>query len=102
MKKLTALAIKAALGALAPIRTATGCWLLRLQRDGKLQGISLGGAKMLLLLEDLRKASELRKAIKIDRRDVLAERKDEAAAKMTFREVTSLLDFSPTLIGVWP
>jgi integrase len=32
------------------------------------------------------RASELRKVAKVDKRDILAERKDEAAAKVTFRE----------------
>lgn len=61
-------------------------WLLRLQRDGKRHDIGLGSAKLLSLLEARQKANELRKAVKIDRRDVLAERKSEAAAKVTFRE----------------
>ncbi|MDP3907317.1 site-specific integrase [Novosphingobium sp.] len=39
---------------------------------------------MLSLAEARDKASGYRKAVKIDRRDVLAERKDEAAAKVTF------------------
>jgi len=61
-------------------------WLLRLQRDGKRQDIGLGSAKLLPLGEARQKACELRKAIKIDRRDVLAERKDEAAARVAFRD----------------
>jgi hypothetical protein len=48
---------------------------LRLQRDGKRQDIGLGSAKLLPLVEAHQKASELRKAVKIDRRDVLAERR---------------------------
>ena len=59
---------------------------LRLQRDGRRHDIGLGSAKLLSLLEARQKANELRNAVKIDRRDVLAERKDEAAAKVTFRE----------------
>lgn len=47
---------------------------------------TLGSARLLTLAEARHKASGLRKAIKVDRRDVLAERKDEAAAKVTFRE----------------
>lgn len=46
----------------------------------------MGSAKLLSLLEARQRANELRKAVKIDRRDVLAERKDEAAAKVTLRE----------------
>lgn len=40
---------------------------------------------MLALAEARQKANGLRKAVKIERRDVLAEKKDEAAAKVTFR-----------------
>ncbi|WP_338424844.1 tyrosine-type recombinase/integrase [Sphingopyxis kveilinensis] len=97
MKKLTALAIKAALANPGTYQDGDGLflkvdkrggayWLLRLQRDGKRQDIGLGSAKLLPLLEARQKANELRKAVKIDRRDVLAERKSEAAAKVTFRE----------------
>lgn len=97
MKKLTALAIKAALANPGTYQDGDGLflkvdkrggayWLLRLQRDGKRQDIGLGSAKLLPLVEARQKASELRKAVKIDRRDVLAERKSEAAAKVTFLE----------------
>jgi hypothetical protein len=57
---------------------------LRLQRDGKRQDIGLGSAKLLSLAEARHKSVELRKAVKIDRRDIVTERKDEAAAKVTF------------------
>jgi hypothetical protein len=96
MKKLTALAIKAALANPGTYQDGDGLflkvdkrggayWLLRLQRDGKRQDIGLGSARLLPLVEARQKANELRKAVKIDGRDVLAERKDEAAAKVTFR-----------------
>jgi integrase len=97
MGKLTALAAKAALSNPGTYQDGDGLflkvdkrggayWLLRLQRDGKRQDIGLGSAKLLSLADARQKSNELRKAIKIDRRDVLAERKDEAAAKVTFRE----------------
>jgi integrase len=97
MKKLTALAVKAALANPGTYQDGDGLflkvdkrggasWLLRLQRDGKRQDIGLGSAKLLPLAEAREKANELRKAIKIDRRDVLAERKSEAAGRVTFRE----------------
>lgn len=97
MGKLTALAVKAALANPGTYQDGEGLflkvdkrggayWLLRLQRDGKRQDIGLGSAKLLTLAEAREKASGLRKAIKVERRDVLAERKDEAAAKVTFRE----------------
>ncbi|MGQ0277062.1 tyrosine-type recombinase/integrase [Sphingopyxis sp. Q841] len=97
MKKLTALAVKAALGNPGTYQDGDGLflkvdkrggasWLLRLQRDGKRHDIGLGSAKLLPLIEARLKAHEIRKAVKIDGRDVLAERKAEAAAKVTFRE----------------
>ncbi len=97
MGKLTALAVKAALANPGTYQDGDGLflkvdkrggasWLLRLQRDGKRQDIGLGSAKLVKLAEARQKASELRKAIKVDRRDVLAERKDAAAAKVTFRD----------------
>jgi len=97
MKKLTALAVKAALANPGTYQDGDGLflkvdkrggasWLLRLQRDGKRQDIGLGSVKLLPLAEAREKANELRKAVKIDRRDVLAERKSEAAAKVTFRD----------------
>lgn len=97
MGKLTAVAVKAALANPGTYQDGDGLflkvdkrggayWLLRVQRDGKRQDIGLGSAKLLLLAEAREKASGIRKGIKLDRRDVLAERKDEAAAKVTFRE----------------
>lgn len=61
-------------------------WHLRLQRGGKRQDIGLGSAKLVSLAEVRMRASELRKVAKVDRRDILAERKDEAASKVTFRQ----------------
>ncbi|MBB5686308.1 tyrosine-type recombinase/integrase [Sphingobium boeckii] len=97
MGKLTAVAFKSALkvpgiyqdgdGLVLRVDKRGGAyWLLRLQRDGKRQDIGLGSAKLLTLAEARHKASDLRRAVKIDRRDVLAERKNEAAAKVSFRE----------------
>ena len=95
MGKLTAVAVKAALanpgnyqdgdGLILKVDKRGGAyWLLRLQRDGKRQDIGLGSTKLLSLAEARDKASGYRKAVKIERRDVLAEKKDEAAAKVTF------------------
>lgn len=97
MGKLTAIAVKAALanpgtyqdgdGLFLKVgKTGAGSWLLRLQRDGKRQDIRLGSAKLVTLAEARAKATALRKAAKVERRDILAERKDEAAAKVTFSE----------------
>lgn len=97
MGKLTAIAVKAHLATPGTYQDGDGLflkvdkrggayWLLRLQCDGKRQDIGLGSAKLLRLSEAREKAYELRRAIKVDRRDVLAERKDEVAAKVTFRD----------------
>jgi integrase len=97
MGNLTALSVKAALtnsgtyqdgdGLFLKIDKRGGAyWLPRLQRDGKRRDIGLGSVKLVSLAEARHKASELRKAAKIDRRDILAEKKDEIAAKVTFRE----------------
>ena len=95
MGKLTAIAVKSALGIPGTYQDGDGLflkvdkrggasWLLRLQRDGKRQDLGLGSAKVLTLAEARQKASVYRKAIKTDRRDVITERKDEASAKVTF------------------
>ena len=47
--------------------------------------MGLGSAKLITLAEVRGKALDLRKAVKVDGRDVLTEKKDEAAAKVTFR-----------------
>lgn len=96
MGKLTAVAVKAALANPGTYQDGEGLflkvdkrggayWMLRIQRDGKRQDIGLGSAKLLTLAEARVKAIGLRKTIKVDQRDVLVERKDEAAAKVTFR-----------------
>lgn len=97
MGKLTAVAVKAALANPGTYQDGDGLflkvdkrggasWTLRLQRDGKRQDIGLGSARLLTLANARDKASGLRKAVKIERRDVLAEKKDEAGSKVTFRE----------------
>ena len=96
MGKLTAVAVKAALtnpgtyqdgdGLFLKVDKRGGAyWLLRLQRDGKRQDMGLGSAKLITLAEARGKAVNLRKAVKVEGRDVLIEKKDEAAAKVTFR-----------------
>ena len=61
-------------------------WKLRVQHDGKRRDIGIGSAKLVTLAMAREKARELRIAVKVDRRDILAERKDAAAAKVTFQE----------------
>ena len=96
MGKLTAVAVKAAMANPGTYQDGDGLvlrvdkrggayWVLRLQRDGKRQDIGLGSAKQMTLAEARQKATVLRKALKVAHRDVLAEKKDEAAAKVTFR-----------------
>jgi integrase len=100
MGKLTAVAVKAALANPGTYQDGEGLflkvdkrggasWTLRLQRDGKRQDIGLGSARLLTLAEARDRAGGIRKAVKIERRDVLAEKKDEAAAKVTFREAAN-------------
>jgi integrase len=95
MGKLSAVAVKAALAHPGTYQDGDGLflkvgksgaasWVVRLQQDGKRRDIGLGSAKLLTLSEAREKAGQLRKAIKVEKRDVLAERKDEAAAKVTF------------------
>jgi len=100
MGKLTAVAVKAALANPGTYQDGDGLvlrvdkrggayWLLRIQRDGKRQDIGLGSPKLVTLAEARAKAAELRKAVKVEKRDVLTERKDEEAAKVTFREAAT-------------
>jgi integrase len=97
MGRLTATAVKAALNKPGTYQDGDGLflkvdrrggasWNLRLQRDGKRRDIGVGSAKLVTLADARDKASDLRKAIKVEKRDVLAERRNEAAAKVTFRE----------------
>src|SRR3546814_17685670 len=96
MGKLTAIAVKAALANPGTYQDGEGLflkvdkrggasWFLRLQRDGKRHDIGLGSAKLLTLAEARETSRGLRTAVKVERRDVLAERMDEAAASVTFR-----------------
>ena len=97
MGKLTGVAVKAALSKPGTYQDGEGLflkvdkrggasWTLRLQRDGKRQDIGIGSARLLTLADARAKAGGFRKAVKFERRDVLAEKKDEFAAKVTFRE----------------
>lgn len=100
MGNLTAVAVKAALanagtcqdgdGLFLKVKKSGGAsWMVRVQRDGKRQDIGLGSAKLVPLAEARQKAQEVRKATRVERRDILAERKDEAAAKVTFRQAAT-------------
>lgn len=100
MGKLTAVAVKSALakpgtysdgdGLILKVDKRGGAyWLCRLQRDGKRRDFGLGSAKLLSLADARDKANEVRRAVKVEKRDILAERKDEIAAKVTFREAAA-------------
>jgi integrase len=100
MGKLTAISVKAAMGTPGTYQDGDGLflkvasggaasWVLRLQHDGKRKDIGLGGAKLITLAGARDKARELRKAVKVERRDILAERKDATAAKVTFRQAAT-------------
>ena len=100
MGKLTAISVKTMLtipgtyqdgdGLLLKV-TGKGAasWVLRLQHDGKRKDIGLGSAKLITLAMARDKAREFRMAIKVERRDILAERKDATSAKVTFRKPLS-------------
>jgi integrase len=95
--KLTAIAVKAAMATPGTYQDGDGLflkvsskgaasWKLRLQHDGKRRDIGIGSAKLVTLAMARDKAHELRMAVKVERRDILAERKDATSAKVTFRE----------------
>lgn len=97
MGKLTAIAVKAAMVTPGTYQDGDGLflkvsgkgaasWKLRVQHDGKRRDIGIGSANLITLAMAREKARELRVAVKVDRRDILAERKDASAAKVTFRE----------------
>ena len=97
MGKVTAIAVKAAMATpgtyqdgdglfLKVSRKGAASWKLRLQHDGKRRDIGIGSAKLVTLAMARDKAHELRMAVKVERRDILAERKDATSAKVTFRE----------------
>ncbi|MGY4397169.1 integrase [Sphingomonas sp. UYAg733] len=65
-------------------------WVCRLQLDGKRRDIGLGSAKLMSEAKAREEAKSVRIAIKIEKRDILTERKDEKAAKVTFREAAKL------------
>lgn len=101
MGSLTAVAVKAALanpgtysdgnGLILKIDKRGGAyWVCRLQLDGKRRDVGLGSAKLLSLAEAREKARDVRKAVKIEKRDVIAERRDAVAAKVTFREAAEI------------
>lgn len=97
MGKLSATAVKAALGNPGTYQDGDGLflrvdkrggafWTLRIQRDGKRRDISLGSAKLIGLAEARSAAVNARKAIKVEGRDLIAERRVKKAEAVTFRQ----------------
>ena len=109
MGRLTAIAVKANLAKPGTYQDGDGLflkvrpdksggggsvqWFVRIQRDGKRQDVGLGSAKIVTLAQARAKAEELRSAVKIDKRDVLTERKS------AFRAADGLI-LSPPLAPV--
>ncbi len=97
MGKLSATAVKAALGKPGTYQDGDGLflrvdkrggasWTLRVQRDGKRSDISLGSAKLVGLAEARSAAVNVRRAVKVEGRDIVAERRAKKAEAVTFRE----------------
>jgi hypothetical protein len=100
MGKLTAISVKAAMASAGTYQDGDGLflkvdkrggasWALRVQRDGKRTDHGLGSAKLMTLADARAKAFELRRAVKVEGRDPIGERKAEIAAKVTFREAAT-------------
>lgn len=97
MGKLTAIGVKAAQANPGTYQDGDGLflkvdrrggasWNVRVQKDGKRRDIGLGSAKLVTLAEARAMAAQARKAIHIDGRDILAERRAEKSAAVNFRQ----------------
>jgi integrase len=102
MSKLTANGVKAALakpgvhqdgdGLFLKVDKRGGAsWKLRVQHAGERRDYSIGSAKLVTLAEARAKASEYRRAVRIEGRDPLAEKRRVKAATITFREAAHAL-----------
>lgn len=102
MGKLTANEVKAALGKPGSYQDGDGlflkvdqrggaAWRLRIQHEGKRRDIGLGSAKLVTLAAARAKAADARKAIREDKRDLIAEKREAKAAAVTFREAALAL-----------
>ncbi len=100
MGKLTAISVKALINTpgahqdgdglfLKVSKHGSASWVLRLQRDGKRTDHGLGSAKVMTLADARAKAFDLRRAVKVEGRDPLAERRAAIAAKLTFRDAAT-------------
>jgi integrase len=97
MGKLTATAVKAALGKpgvyqdgdglfLKVDRRGGASWKLRVQYQGERRDYSIGSAKLVRLAEARATAAEYRRSVRIEGRDPCAEKRKTKAATITFRE----------------
>lgn len=97
MGNLTAAGVKAAILAPGTYQDGDGLflkvdkrggayWNVRVQKEGKRSDVGLGSAKMVSLAEARALAANARKAIHVDGRDILAERRADKAAGVTFRQ----------------
>lgn len=104
MVRLTANEVKAAIGTPKPGTYQDGdglflkvdkrggaSWLLRVQSGGKRRDIGLGSAKLATLASARAKAAEVRKAIREDGRDIVAEKREARAASVIFKEAALAL-----------
>lgn len=102
MGKLTANQVKAALGRPGVYQDGDGLflkvdarggasWKVRVQHEGKRRDYSLGSAKLVTLAEARTKAADVRKAVRIEGRDVIAEKHKAAADAVTFRQAATAL-----------
>ncbi|MFC4292396.1 Arm DNA-binding domain-containing protein [Sphingorhabdus arenilitoris] len=65
-------------------KAASAQWTVRIQHDGKRRDIGLGSARLVSLADARDKAREARLAMKVQGRDIVTERRDAAAAQITF------------------
>lgn len=102
MGKLTANEVKAAVGRPGVYQDGDGLflkvdsrggasWKVRVQHEGKRRDYSLGSAKLVTLAEARAKAGDVRKAVRIEGRDVRAEKRKAAAETITFRQAATAL-----------
>lgn len=110
MGKLTATAFRAAMGKpgthsdgdgliLKVAESGGASWIVRVQHGGKRRDYGLGSAKLVSLSDARTKAGELRKAVKVEKRDVIAERAAAEAAAVTFKQAA--LDYHGENEGGW-
>jgi integrase len=102
MGKLTANEVKAAVGTPGTYQDGDGlilkvdvrggaAWRLRVQHKGRRRDIGLGSAKIVTLAQARVKAAEARAAIRLEGRDIVAERREARAASVTFKEAAVAL-----------